>query len=53
MSSLNIKDTETRKAIRTIEKKIDNITSIKQLPSDASLKDVIIAINKMSSNLKR
>ena len=54
MSKSNlVKDNATRGALKDIERTIDRIGKIKQLPSTASLKEVIATINKITDSLKR
>lgn len=53
MSSLNIKDTQTRNSMQKVERRLQKIDNIKQLPINATLEDVIIAINKITDSLKR
>ena len=48
-----IKDDATRNAVRDIEKVIERIESIKQLPQDANLKDIIDIINRITNSMKR
>lgn len=48
-----ITDKATRDAIIKLESKINAINAIKQLQSDASLKEVIDTINKITNSLKR
>jgi hypothetical protein len=49
----SIKDNKTRYAIQDIDKKLKKIELIRQLPADASLKDVIDTINKITNSMKR
>lgn len=53
MNSRQIKDTATRNAVKTLEDKIKIIEDIKQLPADASIKQVVDTINKITNSLKR
>lgn len=48
-----IKDAATRNAVSDIEKKIKVLSDTKQIPADATLKEVIGIINKLTNNLKR
>lgn len=54
MSNSNlIKDNATRISVKDIEKVVNRIDNIRPLPADASLKQVIDTINKITNNLKR
>lgn len=53
MKSNLIKDTATRNAVNDLEKTIKRLESINQLPADATLKQVIATINKLTNSLKR
>lgn len=53
MKSNLIKDTATRNAVSDLEKTIKRLESIKQLPADATLKQIIDTINKITNSLKR
>ena len=53
MNSNLIKDMATREAVKKLEDKLRKIENIKQLPQDASLEEVIKAVNKISDSLKR
>lgn len=48
-----IKDTATRNAVSNIEDKLKSIENIQQIPTDATLQQVIAIINKITNNLKR
>lgn len=53
MSSILIKDKATRDAVTALQKKAKALEDIKQLPSDATLKEVIDTINKITNSMKR
>lgn len=53
MKSSRIKDTATREVVSNLERKVDKIQSIPQLPRTASLASVIDAINKLTDSMKR
>ena len=53
MIANTIQDNKTRNAIQDVNKKLKRIEQINQLPSDASLKDVIDTINKITNSMKR
>ena len=48
-----IKDNATREAIKDIERTLDSITNIPQLSQEATLKEVIVILNKITNNIKR
>lgn len=48
-----IKDPEVRKAINELEKRINRIESIPQLPRTSSTGSIVDAINKITNSLKR
>ena len=48
-----IQDTNTRDAINKVEKRLDRIESVKQLPSDTTLAQLIDIVNKITDNMKR
>jgi len=48
-----IKDYNTREAIRTLEDKLKRIEQIRQLPQDASIKEIVDTINKITDSVKR
>lgn len=48
-----IKDDATRNAVRDLEKFMEAIQSIKQLPANADIKEVIDTINKITNSMKR
>ena len=53
MKSNLIKDNATREAVRDLEIAKDNLSSIPQLPSTATLTEVIAVINKINNSVKR
>ena len=53
MNTNLIKDPATRKAIDEINKKLESDKNIRQLPSSATLAEVIDVINKLTGSLKR
>jgi Tfp pilus assembly protein PilO len=48
-----IKDTETRLEIDKLKRRLDKVESVKQLPTDATLAQVIDAINRITKSTKR
>lgn len=48
-----IKDNNLRRELEKIDKKLNRIESIKQLPSDTSLSELISVVNKITDSLKR
>ena len=48
-----IKDTETRLEIDKVKKRVDKIESINQLQANATLSQIIDAINKITKSTKR
>lgn len=48
-----VKDYTTREAIKELERTLQKVERVPQLPSDASLKEVIDTINKITNSLKR
>lgn len=48
-----IKDDATRNAVKDLERVIESIQSIKQLPANADIKEVIDTINKITNSIKR
>lgn len=48
-----ITDNETRNEINKIKDKLAKINSVKQLPKDATIEQIVNAINKITDNLKR
>ena len=48
-----IKDTATRNAVADLERITERLESIKQLPANATLKQVVDTINKITNSLKR
>ncbi len=48
-----IKDEKTRDAINKLNKRLDRIESIKQLPADTTLSQLITIVNKITDNMKR
>ena len=48
-----IKDPETRKAIDDLNKKLDRIESIQQLPRTASNSSIVDALNRITRSIKR
>lgn len=53
MNSNLIRDMATREAVKKLEEEIRRINNIPTLSHDASLIDVIDAINKITKSLKR
>jgi hypothetical protein len=54
MSNSNlIQDRQTRDAVKELEKFKDDISKIKPLSADSSLKQVIDTINKITNSIKR
>ena len=53
MKSNLIKDTATRDAVRELEKMVERIERISQLPADSTLEQVIKAINKITDSVKQ
>lgn len=45
------KELEAR--VRQLEKKLDSLMSLNQLPSDSTLKNVILMVNKITDSVKR
>lgn len=48
-----IKDNATRESVKDLERAINSIKSIPQLSQEATLKQVIDIINKITDNIKR
>ena len=48
-----IKDKATRDAVNALEEKADSLKKIPQLPADATTKQIIDTINKITDSLKR
>lgn len=48
-----VKDYPTRIAIKELEKTLQKVDRVPQLPANASLKEVIDTINKITNSLKR
>ena len=53
MSTSLIKDTEIRKAIDDLNKRISRLENIPQIPKTSSLEYVIDVLNRMTNNVKR
>ena len=53
MNSNLILDRATREAVKKLEEEARRVKSVKQLSQDASLVDIINAINKITDSLKR
>lgn len=53
MKSNQIKDPATRIVVQELERKLESLRSIPQLPSTADLKTVIATINKITDSIKR
>ena len=48
-----IKDNPTREAIKDLDNKLKRIEKIKQLPQNASIKEIVDTINKITDSIKR
>ena len=48
-----IEDPKVRETIDKLEKRMDRIEDIPQLPADASNADIIKVINKITNSMKR
>ena len=48
-----IKDPQIREIIDRLEKRMDRIEDIQQLPTDASNEDIVKVINKITNSIKR
>jgi len=48
-----IKDVAIRDAILAINKRLDRIESVRQLPQDATIKSIVDSLNKISDSMKR
>lgn len=48
-----IQDTPTRESVKELERVIERLEKIKQLPADASNKLIIDTINKITNSIKR
>ena len=44
---------DIEKKIKSLEDSVKIIQAIKQLPSDSTLNDVILTVNRITNNLKR
>ena len=52
-STIGIKDKSTRDAIDEINKRLDRIESIPQLPSTTTVKELTVIVNKITNSIKR
>ena len=48
-----IDDIAVREAIVAINKRLDRIESVRQLPQDATIKAIVDSVNTISNSLKR
>ena len=46
-------DRDIEKRLKALESSVKVIQAIKQLPSDSTLNDVILTVNRITNNLKR
>ncbi len=53
MNINSIKDNETRIALQEIDRRLKELDSISQLPSNASTKEIVDTINKITKSIKR
>ena len=48
-----IKDTETRVELDKVKQELAKIKNVKPLPKDATIEQIVEAINRITNNLKR